>query len=114
MDQRCNGIITPGTAFKQLFLTKFTTTVLMNRWQLEYRNCVQRTGETIGEYITRFTKALQRLENATPLPMNIKIMDFIGGLNHNTAAIVGGTNPATLTATMDIVINVESLTSINR
>src|ERR1043166_8788139 len=86
----------------------------MNRWQLEYRNCVQRTGKTVGEYVTRFTKALQRLENATPLPMNIKIMDFVGGLNHSTAAIVGGTNPATLTAAMDTARNVESLTSINR
>ena len=86
----------------------------MNRWQLEYRNCVQRTGETVGEYVTRFTKALQRLENATPLPMNIKIMDFVGGLNHSIAAIVGGINPATLTAAMDTARNVESLTSINR
>ena len=54
------------------------------------------------------------MENATPLPMNIKIMDFIGGLNHNMAAIVGGTNPATLTVAMDTARNVESLTSINR
>ena len=86
----------------------------MNQWQLEYRNCVQRTGETVGEYVTRFTKALQRLENANLLPMNIKIMDFVGGLNHSTAAIVGGTNPATLIAAMDTARNVESLTSINR
>ena len=41
-------------------------------------------------------------------------MDFVGGLNHSTAAIVGGTNPATLTAAMDTARNVESLTSINR
>ena len=85
----------------------------MNRWQLEYRNCVQKTGETVGEYVTRFTKALQRLENANLLPMNIKIMDFIRGLNHNIATIVGGTNLAMLTVTMDTTRNVKSLISIN-
>ena len=85
----------------------------MNKWQLEYRNCVQRTEETVEEYVTRFTKTFQRLENANPLPMNIKIMDFVGGLNHSTAVIVGGTNSATLIATMDTTRNVESLTSIN-
>ena len=41
-------------------------------------------------------------------------MDFVRGLNHSTAAIVGGTNPATLTAAMDTARNIESLTSINR
>ena len=46
--------------------------------------------------------------------MNIKIIDFIGGLSHNVAAIVGGINPTTLTVAMDIARNVESLTSINR
>src|ERR1043165_4286234 len=86
----------------------------MNRWQLEYRNCVQRIGEIVGEYVTRFTKALQRLENANPLLMNIKIMDFVKGLNHSVAAIVGGTNPVTLTIAMDTARNVKSLTSINR
>ena len=73
-----SSILTPGTAFKQLFLTKFTTTALMNRWQLEYRNCVQRTGETVGEYVKRFTKVLQRLENTTPFTNEYKDYGFYG------------------------------------
>ena len=44
----------------------------------------------MGEYVIGFTKSLQKLENTNPLLMNIKIMDFVGGLNHNIAAIVGG------------------------
>jgi hypothetical protein len=34
--------------------------------------------------------------------MNIKIMDFIEGLNHNTTTIVEGINPITLIVAMDI------------
>ena len=41
-------------------------------------------------------------------------MDFIGGLNHSTTTIVGGTNSQMLIAVIDTAKNFESLTSINR
>ena len=86
----------PQQSFVAKLIDRFTTTSLLNKWQLDYRNCKQQTDEDIETYNVRFSKALNRVESVNQLPMQMKIMDYIGGLAVDIAVIVSGSNPTTL------------------
>ena len=100
--------------FRDRFLLKYTTTALLNKWQMDYRNCKQDLTEPVDEYNNRFIKAMIRADKVGNTPAPIRVMHYFSGLKINLAQLVTVSGPVDVYQAMDIAKQIEGITVINR
>ncbi len=53
-------------------IAKYTTIVMRNKWQMEYRNIRQGPTEMVEAYAARFRKAISKAEMGNLLPAQMQ------------------------------------------
>ncbi len=95
-------------------VTKYTTIVMKNKWQIEYRNICQGPTEMVNTYAARFRKVISKAKMSNLLPAQMQVMDFVTRLRSELAIITNDSNPANIDKVEETVKNVESASLINK
>jgi len=99
---------------RDLLIAKYTTIVMRNKWQIEYRNIQQESTEMVDAYAVKFRKAISKAEIGNLLPVQMQVIDFVAGLWPELAIITNSSNLADLDEAKETAKNVESASLINK
>ena len=99
---------------RNILIIKFTTVIIKNKWQIEYRNICQGLTETMDTYVACFKKVINKAEMVNLLFAQMQVMDFIAGLRSELVIIVNKANLTDHDEAKKTVKNVKNVSFINK